>query len=199
MPALHLDPGVAVGCLDDPVGRELDLLLDLVRPSFELPAHQALDCVDRVLVGLVTAWRRATWPTRRSPLAGKPTTARRGPCALGVGNDLSRPAPTRRSRPRPPRRTSLSCRGRSRSPSPCREHTSRRAPGWARNGMSVRQIPSHRLVHLSVRDDEALISRRGFVFERSPKIEPRAVVQPSAKRSTMAPGFPNRGRRSSGP
>ncbi len=40
-----------------------------------------------VFSGLVTAWRLATWPTRRSPDLAKPTTDGRDAAAFGVRDD----------------------------------------------------------------------------------------------------------------
>ena len=60
--AAGLHARVAVGAADDLEGDDRLLLLDLGL----LAAHEALDGEDRVL-GLVTAWRLATVPTRRSP------------------------------------------------------------------------------------------------------------------------------------
>jgi hypothetical protein len=59
-----LDPGIAVVGLHDLVGNKLLVLLD--GRVVIAPADQALDGKKRVL-GLVTAWRLAGWPTSVSP------------------------------------------------------------------------------------------------------------------------------------
>jgi hypothetical protein len=72
--AAGLDPGVAVRALDDLVGDQLGVLLgDRI---VEAAADQALDRED-VLSGLVTAWRLAGWPIRRSPSLVKGDDRRR--------------------------------------------------------------------------------------------------------------------------
>ena len=67
--AAGLHARVAVGAGDDLVGDDRLLLAHLGL----LAAHEALDRED-VFCGLVTAWRLATVPTRRSPEAVKATT-----------------------------------------------------------------------------------------------------------------------------
>jgi hypothetical protein len=62
--AVDLDPGVAVVGLDDLVGHHV-LVLGTTW-SLNLAADQALDR-EQGVVGLVTAWRLADWPTRTSP------------------------------------------------------------------------------------------------------------------------------------
>ncbi len=68
---LDVDPGVAVVALDDLVGHQarrcfLDIGSSKRRPIRRLIANS-------VLVGLVTAWRLAAWPTSRSPESAKAT------------------------------------------------------------------------------------------------------------------------------
>ena len=68
--AAALGPGIAVVGLDDLVGHE-PLSFCVVGSSYDRPIRRLM--AKKVFSGLVTAWRLAAWPTRRSPSSVKAT------------------------------------------------------------------------------------------------------------------------------
>jgi len=87
--AAHLDPGVAVVRLHDPVGHQADVLLDFL--LLEAAADQPLDGEDRVLrVGdRLPLGRRAD---QHLAVIAIGDDRRRRACAFGVLDDLGRAA-----------------------------------------------------------------------------------------------------------